>query len=135
MRMIKILAAAIALAIATAPGTAMAKQPRKAVKVAAVLGTANLFVARFIGNPPMNTVPASVVTSAGGVAVHLPGCTLPLPPGLAAAVERAHPEAVVIGVRPEHLEIDAGGVVPATVTVIVSVTGSCATSSANNANV
>ena len=44
MRMIKILAAAIALAIATAPGTAMAKQPRKAVKVAAVLGTANLFV-------------------------------------------------------------------------------------------
>jgi hypothetical protein len=42
--MIKILAAAIALAIAAAPGTAMAKQSRKAVKVAAVLGTANLFV-------------------------------------------------------------------------------------------
>jgi hypothetical protein len=42
--MIKILAAAIALAVAAAPGTAMAKQPRKAVKVAAVLGTANLFV-------------------------------------------------------------------------------------------
>ena len=44
MRMIKILAAAIALAIAAAPGTAIAKQHRKAVKVAAVLGTANLFV-------------------------------------------------------------------------------------------
>ncbi len=44
MRMIKILVAAVALAIAAAPKTAMAKQPRKAVKVAAVLGTANLFV-------------------------------------------------------------------------------------------
>ena len=44
MRMIKILAAAIALAVAAAPGTALAKKPSKVVKVAAVLGTTNLFV-------------------------------------------------------------------------------------------
>jgi multiple sugar transport system ATP-binding protein len=84
------------------------------------LAPANLFVARFIGNPPMNTVPASVVTSNGSTSVQLPACTLPVPAELAAAIERAHPEAVIIGVRPEHLELDPAGAVPATVTVIES---------------
>jgi multiple sugar transport system ATP-binding protein len=79
---------------------------------------ANLFVARFIGNPPMNTVPATVVTSDGAPAVELPGCVVPLPPALAAAVERAHPESVIVGVRPEDLDVDPAGAVPATVTVI-----------------
>jgi multiple sugar transport system ATP-binding protein len=81
---------------------------------------ANLFVARFIGNPPMNTVPASVVSSDGAVAVQVPGCVLPVPAELAAAIERTRPETVVLGVRPEHLEIATAGIVPATVTVIES---------------
>ncbi len=81
---------------------------------------ANLFVARFIGNPPMNTVPATVVTSDGAPAVQLPGCVVPFPPALAAAVERAHPESVIVGVRPEDLDVDPAGAVPATVTVVES---------------
>jgi multiple sugar transport system ATP-binding protein len=45
---------------------------------------------------------------------------VPLPAALAAAVARAKPTEVVVGVRPEHLVVDPAGVVPATVTVIES---------------
>jgi multiple sugar transport system ATP-binding protein len=84
------------------------------------LAPANLFVARFIGNPPMNTVEATVVSADGAPAVQLPGCVVPLPADLAAAIARAKPTEVVVGVRPEHLVVDPAGVVPATVTVIES---------------
>ncbi|HEX4903621.1 MAG TPA: sn-glycerol-3-phosphate ABC transporter ATP-binding protein UgpC [Acidimicrobiales bacterium] len=63
---------------------------------------ANAFVARFIGSPPMNLLPAT----AGEGAVHVGGGTLPAPPGLAGAGP------VTVGVRPEHLR-DAGTSEPA----------------------
>jgi ABC-type sugar transport system ATPase subunit len=53
----------------------------------------NLFVATFIGNPPMNVFAGSLVGRAG---------------------DRT------IGVRPEHLRIDPSGPIAATVTVIES---------------
>jgi multiple sugar transport system ATP-binding protein len=55
---------------------------------------ANVFVARFIGTPPMNTVPGPVVGES---------------------------DAIIVGVRPEHLLVsgDTGGI-PATVVVIES---------------
>ncbi|GIU88317.1 MAG: sugar ABC transporter ATP-binding protein [Acidimicrobiia bacterium] len=81
---------------------------------------ANLFVAGFIGNPPMNTIAGKVVGDDGGLAVGLPGARVPLPDGIVAAVRNAGVEEVVIGVRPEHLRLDAGGIVPATVTVVES---------------
>ncbi|MGQ0831992.1 MAG: ABC transporter ATP-binding protein [Microthrixaceae bacterium] len=65
---------------------------------------ANLFVARFIGSPPMNTVPAVVRSRAGMVSIEIGAGRLdvatvdPLPDGL-------H---VVAGIRPEHLRIAAG---------------------------
>lgn len=84
---------------------------------------ANVFVARFIGSPSMNTVPAHVVSDGGGsgsgVAVELPGARVMLPPALAAAVARADVADVVLGVRPEHVRVDAGPL-PATVTVVES---------------
>jgi len=80
---------------------------------------ANLFVAGFIGNPPMNTITGKVVND-DGLAVALPGARAPLPEALAAAVGRQGVEEVVVGVRPEHLRLDAGGFVPATVTVVES---------------
>jgi multiple sugar transport system ATP-binding protein len=80
---------------------------------------ANLFVARFIGSPSMNTVPAQVVGDGEGGAVQLPGARVTLPPALAAAVAKAGVSDVVLGVRPEHLSVD-GGPVPATVTVVES---------------
>ncbi len=80
---------------------------------------ANLFVARFIGNPPMNTLAATVTRAdgsntwaqVGGGAVEVP---------LHAGAEGT---AVVLGVRPEHLHVgppDGDLGIPATVRVVES---------------
>ena len=76
---------------------------------------ANLFVAGFIGSPPMNLITATVGAEDGRPAVEVPGGSIPLPagPSTAGAV-------VVVGVRPEHLRITAGGLIPATVSVVES---------------
>jgi multiple sugar transport system ATP-binding protein len=62
---------------------------------------ANLFVARFMGAPPMNTLPARVVGEGGGLFAVLAGgeIRLPLPNAMNAAayVDRD----VVLGIRPE----------------------------------
>ena len=79
---------------------------------------ANLFVARFIGNPPMNTVTGDVTRIDGGVGVRIPGGTVTLPPALGAAVERRGLEQVVLGVRPEDLAFDDGGLIRATVSLV-----------------
>ena len=84
---------------------------------------ANLFVARFIGTPPMNTIEGRVVRRMddhGHVHVALPGGEVPLPELLAKAVDDAGLEEVVVGVRPEHLEFADGGPVEMTVSVIES---------------
>src|SRR5213080_2724288 len=44
---------------------------------------ANLFVARFIGNPPMNTITGTIAHEPEGVVVMLPGGRVPLPAPLA----------------------------------------------------
>jgi multiple sugar transport system ATP-binding protein len=82
---------------------------------------ANVFVARFIGSPPRNTVTGEVV----GDSIMVAGTAFPLPGPLAAAVHAAGCQAVVLGVRPEHLEIgatddEAAGPLPATVAVVES---------------
>jgi len=74
---------------------------------------ANLFVASFIGNPPMNLVQARLAESADGLVVHVGEQELPVPaetarerPGLRAYAGRN----VGLGVRPEHLrEVDGDG--------------------------
>ena len=80
---------------------------------------ANLFVAQFIGSPPMNTVRAQVVGHDGSVSVKLPGGEVELPPEVAHAVKQASSPEVVVGVRPEHILLNDGNV-PATVTVVES---------------
>ena len=80
----------------------------------------NLFVAGFIGTPPMNTIKARVVREGESVAVGLPGARVPLPAPLAHAVAQSGIEQVVVGVRPEHLLMADEGIVPATVTVVES---------------
>jgi multiple sugar transport system ATP-binding protein len=80
---------------------------------------ANLFVARFIGNPPMNTITGDVTRADGTAGVQISGGVLPLPSTLAAAVERGDLEHVVVGVRPEHLAF-GDGPVRATVSVVES---------------
>jgi len=62
---------------------------------------ANLFVAGFIGTPPMNLLPG--VLAGGGTAVATSGFELALPPALAAAAAGQDGRKVVLGVRPEHV--------------------------------
>jgi multiple sugar transport system ATP-binding protein len=81
---------------------------------------ANLFVARFIGSPPMNTVAGRLQRDDGVLSVGLPGRALPLAPALADAVLAAAPDAVVVGVRPEDLRLDTTDGIPATVSVVES---------------
>jgi multiple sugar transport system ATP-binding protein len=78
---------------------------------------ANLFVARFLGSPPMNTVSGRLTDDGRGF--ELPGARLALPDALAAAARHAGGSALVAGVRPEHLSFTTADVgVPAVVTVI-----------------
>ncbi|SNC62613.1 carbohydrate ABC transporter ATP-binding protein, CUT1 family [Kytococcus aerolatus] len=58
----------------------------------------NLFVAGFIGSPPMNFVPARV----RGQELELPFVTIPMAPALADRV--AGREIVICGIRPEHFK-------------------------------
>ncbi len=67
---------------------------------------ANLFVARFIGSPPMNTLTGTVHVAGSDVAVAVSGGSLPVPHTLNAEVTDGLP--VVVGVRPEHLRVGPG---------------------------
>jgi multiple sugar transport system ATP-binding protein len=67
---------------------------------------ANLFVARFLGTPPMNTVPARLARDGDSLAAVIgagqPGAaTLPLPPQTADAARTYRDREVVLGIRPE----------------------------------
>jgi multiple sugar transport system ATP-binding protein len=67
---------------------------------------ANLFVARFLGTPPMNTVPARLARDGDSltaiVGAGQPGqAALPLPPQTAAAARAYLDREVVLGIRPE----------------------------------
>jgi multiple sugar transport system ATP-binding protein len=81
---------------------------------------ANLFVARFIGNPPMNTVEGALVREGSAATLRFDGGAVPLPDPLAAAAAREGADRVVLGIRPEHLELGATGVLDATVSVVES---------------
>ena len=65
---------------------------------------ANLFVARFVGNPPMNTLPAVVRADATGSRAETPAGWVPVE-----ARADAGDRSVVIGVRPEHLRLAPDG--------------------------
>ena len=72
----------------------------------------NLFVASFIGSPPMNLYEAEISGPANELVLSLGSQRLALPaeagqrrPGLVASAARE----IVVGIRPEHLTISAGG--------------------------
>jgi multiple sugar transport system ATP-binding protein len=64
---------------------------------------ANLFVAGFIGTPPMNVIPGGAI-----------------PADLVRTRTERTPDSVIVGVRPEHARIDAAGPIEATATVVES---------------
>jgi ABC-type sugar transport system ATPase subunit len=76
---------------------------------------ADVFVAGFIGSPPMNLLPGEVVASSDGgpPVAAVPGGTVPVgafDPG----------QKVTIGIRPEQLVVDASGTIQATVSLVES---------------
>ena len=77
---------------------------------------ANRFVARFVGSPAMNVMPAAVVDGAvraGPFRVTAPG-----------AIEAATGREVELGVRPEHVEVAAAGSGIPTQARVIEVAGS-----------
>src|SRR4051794_24219601 len=81
---------------------------------------ANLFVARFIGSPPMNTVTGHIDRVDGGLVAQLPGGGVPVPTELVKDFEAAGVEEVVIGVRPEDLRFAEQDGIAAMVSVVES---------------
>jgi ABC-type sugar transport system ATPase subunit len=65
---------------------------------------ANLFVAGFIGSPPMNFAEVEVTSDAGAAALRLAGRTIPTPPQFDLAVA---PRRLVLGIRPQDVRIAA----------------------------
>ncbi|HEY1721159.1 MAG TPA: sn-glycerol-3-phosphate ABC transporter ATP-binding protein UgpC [Magnetospirillaceae bacterium] len=73
---------------------------------------ANIFVASFIGSPPMNLIEGQIVTADGGPALMLGASRIPLTlplldrkPGIANYADKT----VVVGIRPEGLQAADGG--------------------------
>ena len=77
----------------------------------------SMFVAQFIGSPPMNIVAGRVVDEGGRRRVRVPGGTLDLVPAAAAAVRGGD---VHVGVRPEHLHLGDPEGLRATLRVVES---------------
>jgi len=80
---------------------------------------ANLFVASFIGSPPMNMINGHITGEPEALRLRVPGTELNIPPHAADALKAADLRDIVLGVRPEHLRFGEGGI-PAIVTVIES---------------
>jgi multiple sugar transport system ATP-binding protein len=70
---------------------------------------ANISVARFIGSPCMNLMTGRLVESAGKLAFRGLHITIPIDDATAAAAAPAYHEELTLGVRPEGLSIDTGG--------------------------
>jgi ABC-type sugar transport system ATPase subunit len=66
---------------------------------------ANLFVAQFIGEPPMNLFRGRLVDTSRTPAIAGEGWRCALPPRMAAAAARTAAGAVVVGARPEDLRL------------------------------
>src|SRR4051794_8094148 len=76
---------------------------------------ANLFVAQFIGSPAMNMLSGEVEARDGRLELRTESLAVPLPE----AFGLAPGQAVVLGIRPEHLKLDPGpGEIRATVSTV-----------------
>jgi multiple sugar transport system ATP-binding protein len=76
------------------------------------------FVAQFVGDPPMNVIEVRLNQTAGGLVLEVGGVEVALPTTLAAVALRASSADVLLGFRPEQVEIvEAGqsGAIPALV--------------------
>jgi multiple sugar transport system ATP-binding protein len=70
----------------------------------------NVFVATFIGTPPMNFIAGEI--EAGGTAIRATGFTVPLPEALRPVAARSAGRRALAGIRPEHLHLAGGASAP-----------------------
>ena len=82
----------------------------------------NLFVAGFIGTPQMNFFQAKLEKTAGGYQLQCMGATIPVPADMAARLSAKGRESadVILGVRPEHITLQADGAAAIPCTIEVS---------------
>jgi ABC-type sugar transport system ATPase subunit len=81
---------------------------------------ANLFVARFIGTPPMNTVDGCLRGTGDVLTFEAPGLRVDLPPPIAQAARAGNLSDAVLGIRPEDLQLDPEGAIHVKVALIES---------------
>jgi multiple sugar transport system ATP-binding protein len=81
---------------------------------------ANLFVAGFIGSPPMNVVPASVATENGGLLVKGDGLIVQAPKDKSKALDGYRGRNVILGFRPDDLSAEGDREISMNVRVIVA---------------
>lgn len=67
----------------------------------------NTFVARFIGEPQMNLLPASLQRNEGGLGVRVADCWLPVTEDARARLEREPTAELIAGVRPRAIRVHA----------------------------
>ncbi len=79
---------------------------------------ANLFVAGFIGNPPMNTLRGTPVDRFASIVIETSSGAIDLTPAQQDAVRRSGATTVVAGLRPEHIALGPDGPLRATVAVV-----------------
>ncbi|MBX3028994.1 MAG: sn-glycerol-3-phosphate ABC transporter ATP-binding protein UgpC [Chloroflexi bacterium] len=66
----------------------------------------NRFVAGFIGSPSMNFLPVTVTGEGEGASLKADGLDVPLPADFRSAVKAGN---AIMGIRPEHLDLQAAG--------------------------
>src|SRR3990170_8338384 len=66
---------------------------------------ANRFVGSFIGSPPMNFLSGSVRAAGGRLVLATAGSTVELPDPLRASLSGRTEGEIVVGIRPEHIEV------------------------------
>jgi multiple sugar transport system ATP-binding protein len=87
-------------------------------------GPRNVFVARFIGSPAMNVVEVEATSDGGHDVLTSKGFAIELPQGTLSRVKRDSDDGLVVGFRPEHLELTGADVasgrarIPAVVDVV-----------------
>ncbi len=63
-------------------------------------------VAQFVGDPPMNVLPAQIVHEGGELRFQCEGFWVPVPAHLHSALEKApHPDGVLVGIRPGDIVV------------------------------
>ncbi len=77
---------------------------------------ANIFVAGFIGTPPMNFMDAQVIHTGQGLAINIDSEIISLPSSPSPALTDYIGKTVTIGIRPDNISLDATGL-PALVEV------------------